>query len=342
MAKQTGAHRQLRSAMLGLSIAAAVYPYLLRGFHTFQETVFRSALSALLEALFMTAVFAVPAIGLLIVARLSGHAPKTRAEIRVRRFAYMTVASPTIFVFFGVVWYMCGTPIEDIWVWPILWIAIALWIVYASDSPISVDKENPSRWRMAHGIAGSLALVYVLFHVANHLFGLSGPDAHAAVMKAGRIVYRSPLVQPLLVMGMLFQVFTGIRLALFWSTKPAGFHRVFQVATGFYLSLFIVGHMNSVFIFARTFLKIDTDWAFASGAPAGLVHDVWNNRLIPHYALGVFFVLSHLASGLRVVLLHHGANQRYVNRVWNATVVLSAVVAIAVSLALTGLRLPHG
>ena len=58
--------------------------------------------------------------------------------------------------------------------------------------------------------------------------------------------------------------------------------------------------MNSVFIFARTYLGIDTGWDFATGAPTGLVKDRWNIRLVPHYRLGVFFVLAHLAAGMRV------------------------------------------
>ena len=58
--------------------------------------------------------------------------------------------------------------------------------------------------------------------------------------------------------------------------------------------------MNSVFIFARTYLGIDTGWDFATGAPTGLVRDHWNIRLGPHYWLAVFFVLAHLAAGMRV------------------------------------------
>jgi hypothetical protein len=134
-------------------------------------------------------------------------------------------------------------------------------------------------------------------------------------MKIGRVVYRSGVGQPLLVAAMLFQIGTGLHLAWRWSAAPQGFHQTYQVATGAYLSLFILGHMNSVFIYARSFLGIPTDWNFAIGAPTGLIHDAWNIRLLPHYALGVFFVLSHIASGLRVVLIAHGMDQGRADRV---------------------------
>ena len=63
-------------------------------------------------------------------------------------------------------------------------------------------------------------------------------------------------------------------------------------------------------MFARWYLGIDSDSAFATGKPPGLIPDAWNIRLVPPYGLAVFFVLSHIASGARVVLLSHGAYLR--------------------------------
>ena len=130
------------------------------------------------------------------------------------------------------------------------------------------------------------------------------------------MAYRSGVGEPLLVAAMIVQIATGLFLAWRWSAAARGFHRTFQVASGVYLSLFILGHMNSVFIYARSLLGIPTDWNFAIGAPRGLIHDAWNIRLLPHYALGVFFVLSHIASGLRVVLIAHGVDRRNADRLW--------------------------
>jgi hypothetical protein len=97
--------------------------------------------------------------------------------------------------------------------------------------------------------------------------------------------------------------------------------------------------MNSVFIHARSFLGIPTDWNFVIGAPTGLIHDVWNIRLLPHYVLGVFFVLSHLVSGLRVVLIAHGVNRRAANRLWGAGVATSAAISAAIIAGMCGVRI---
>jgi len=81
------------------------------------------------------------------------------------------------------------------------------------------------------------------------------------------------------------------------------------------------------------------DWNFAIGAPAGLIHDAWNIRLLPHYALGVFFVLTHLASGLRVVLIAHDVDLRATNRLWGAGVAICAVISAAIIAGMCGVRI---
>jgi len=97
--------------------------------------------------------------------------------------------------------------------------------------------------------------------------------------------------------------------------------------------------MNSVFIFARTYLGIDTGWNFATGAPAGLIKDPWNIRLLPHYWLAVFFVLSHIAAGTRNVMMAHGASKAFADRFVIGGVVTAAIIATAIMLGMCGLRL---
>jgi hypothetical protein len=90
---------------------------------------------------------------------------------------------------------------------------------------------------------------------------------------------------------------------------------------------------------ARTVHKIETGWAWASGAPTGLIHDAWNIRLLPHYAFGVFFILAHLASGLRGVVIAHGMNATIANRVWAAGLVVSGMISVAIMSGLCGIRI---
>ena len=96
-------------------------------------------------------------------------------------------------------------------------------------------------------------------------------------MNAVRPVYRQEVLQPLLVALFLFQVGSGVR------------SRTFQIASGIFLAAYVLGHMNSVFVYAELYLGIDSDWAFATGAPAGLVKDAWNIRLCANARLLAVF-----------------------------------------------------
>jgi hypothetical protein len=318
---------------LAPAAAALSYPFLLRAFHAVvgRPAITPSSFGILGAVAALAVAFGVPLLGLAMALRLT-------ASTGSRRLAYASVAAPTLYVFLGVVQVLVHSPIPDEIVWCGIWLAIAIWSQLARD-PVVAAAPAVGRWRVVHGLTAAILILYVSFHIANHLFGLVGPQAHAAVMKLGRVVYRSSLGEPLLVAAMLFQVATGLYLAWHWSAAPQGFHRTYQVASGAYLSLYILGHMNSVFVYARRFLGIPTDWNFAIGAPTGLIHDAWNIRLLPHYALGVFFVLSHIASGLRVVLIGHGVDRRPADRLWGAGVAASAVVAAAIIAGMCGVRI---
>jgi hypothetical protein len=333
--RHRGSSLEKRFDYLALAPAAAAlcYPFLLKAFHAVVGTpsVTPPPFAVLGATIILALAFVVPVFGIAMALRPS-------ASTGARRLAYITVAAPTLYVFLGVVQALVHSLVPDEIVWCVIWLAIAIWSQLARN-PVVAAAPPVGRWRVVHGLTAAILILYVSFHIINHLFGLVGPDAHAAVMKIGRVVYRSALGEPLLVAAMLFQVGTGLHLAWRWSAAPQAFHRTFQVASGAYLSLFILGHMNSVFIYARSFLGIQTDWNFAIGAPTGLIHDAWNIRLLPHYALGVFLVLGHITSGLRVVLIAHGVAQRTADRIWGTGVALSAIVAAAIIAGMCGVRI---
>jgi len=313
--------------------AAICYPFLLNAFHAIAGTQAASppALAIASATFILVVAFAVPFLGIAL-ACLPTLNPGSR------RLAYASVVSPTLYVFLGVVQTMIKSPIPDEVVWCAIWLAIAISSQFARD-PVAALVPAVGGWRVVHGVTAAVLSLFVAFHLINHLFGLIGPDAHAAVMKIGRVVYRSAVGEPLLVAAMLFQICTGLFLAWRWSAAAHGFQRTYQVASGAYLSVYILGHMNSVFIYARGFLGIPTDWNFAIGAPTGLIHDGWNIRLLPHYALGAFFVLTHLASGLRAVLIAHGVHRRNADRLWGVCVAMSAVVAAAIIAGMCGVKI---
>jgi len=326
-----------RKKWIGLLPAAAAiaYPFFLMSFHAAI-----SSGAVVPAAVLLIGAFVLPLLGLVFAFRLTGTASPTVFDLRARRLAYASIAAPPLFVFVGVAPGLVGLHVPDIALWIAIWLAAGLVAGLAPDAPIAVSPVKPvAGWRVMHGAAAALIACFVLFHLANHLFGLEGPQTHKAIMAVGRKVYRALFIEPLLVALLLFQVASGVRLAWRWSSLRVDGYRIFQVGSGAYLAAFILAHLNSALISARTVHHIETDWAWASGAPTGLIHDAWNIRLLPHYALGVFFILGHLASGLRVVMLAHGVNATIANRFWIAAVAAGALIATAIIAGLCGVRI---
>jgi hypothetical protein len=325
---------------LAPAAAAIFYPFWLNGFHHAVSPPGspRSLIRLIGAALCLLAAMATPLFGLASAFRMT-RADPSHFELRARRLAYLSIGAPPFFVLTGVALGLLHWHVSDELVWVVGWLAVCFYVLLGSDSVPELVVRPPTRLRVAHGIAAALVVSFVLFHLSNHLLGLVGPDVHAAVMRVGRRVYRSHVVEPALIGLLLFQVVSGARLAWRWSSLPGDAYRVFQIGSGVYLAAFILAHLNSALISARTVHKIDTDWAWASGAPVGLIHDAWNIRLLPHYAFGVFFVLAHLSSGLRGVVIAHGVSATVANRVWGAGLVISGLVSAAIISGLCGARI---
>jgi len=282
--------------------------------------------------------FALPASSLLFAYCCGGRAGEALPTIR--RVAFVSVAAPPLFVSTGVVSSLLHSPISDLWIWSILWLTVgALATVANSGTGSHPAGSRTGRLRVAHGVSAVAILMFVAFHLANHLTGQLGPQVHARVMAIGRVVYRSRLVEPALVALLLFQVASGLRLAWRWSARALDAAKLIQVGSGTYLAVFILTHLNSAFVSARWAHGIATDWAWATGAPAGLLRDAWNIRLLPHYALGVFFVIAHLFCGLRTVLMAHGVARSNADRVWVAGLLSAAGASSLIAAALCGLRI---
>jgi hypothetical protein len=184
---------------LSPAAAAIAYPFLLHAFHLvvsspdFALSSFRLAAAALLLIL----TFAMPLSGPAFAYWLT-RSPQS--ELRARRLAYASITTPPFFVFIGVARGLLRLHVPEVALWIGLWILAGLYGQSGRGALAPNHAMKPfGAWRIAHGISAALIACFVLFHLANHLFGLLGPDTHTAIMKAGRKVYRDALIEPLLV-----------------------------------------------------------------------------------------------------------------------------------------------
>src|SRR6516165_295832 len=309
---------------LATPLAALLYPFALEGFNTSVTRIAAGAytLSWLSAAACLALAFAMPLIAMLAAMSFSEIGNPTVAQLRAKRTALLAVAAPTLFTFVGVVLTMLHDPVPDTWLWVACWaIALAL--------PL----------RVAHGVSAlALVMIFLTLHIANHLMFPAGEGMYDAVMKVFRHVYGNDVLQPLVVALFLFQVGTGLFFVWRLTAASSDRFRTFQIASGVYLAFYVLGHMDSVFIFERTYLGMDTDWGFATGAPTGIIKDPWNIRLLPHYWLGAFFVLAHLAAGARAVFMAHGVSKAFADRSMISGTVVAAIIATWIMLGMSGMR----
>lgn len=139
--------------------------------------------------------------------------------------------------------------------------------------------------RRAHRALAIVLGLFLTLHLGNHLAGLTGQETHRAVQEALRLVYRHPLVEPLLLAAITAQVALGVLMAARrrrWTL---------QTVSGGYLALFLMIHLGAV-LSARV-QGIDTDLAFAAAglhAPAP-----WPAIFAGYYGLAVLAVFAHVS-----------------------------------------------
>ncbi|WP_139202816.1 hypothetical protein [Pseudoxanthomonas sp. GM95] len=254
-------------------------------------------------------------------------------------------ATPPAFTLLGVLLYLMRIDGIDDATWTGAWSALTAYgalrmATHETGAPRILLTDRPRSLLPAlHGISALLLLTLFLGpHIVNHLLGLLGEDVHRDVMTWLRHFYRNAAVQPALVAVFGFQVISGLVLLCQPQSQPISPFQVLQRASGLYLAVFIPAHLNSVFNLARR-NGVETDYAWATGQPAGLLDDAWNIRLVPHYALAILLLAIHLACAVRVVLMAHGVRERTANG-WAWILMLAGGVLDAAVLAgMLGMRL---
>lgn len=147
------------------------------------------------------------------------------------------------------------------------------------------------KMKRIHLLSGTLIATFVLIHLINHTFSLFGATAHIELMDSLRVVYRNVIVESILLLAIVFQVFSGIKLFIKKRKTAKHFFDKLQVYSGLYIVLFFVIHLTAVFS-GRFILKLDTNFYFGV---AGLNTFPINLFFIPYYSLAIFSFFGHIA-----------------------------------------------
>jgi hypothetical protein len=152
------------------------------------------------------------------------------------------------------------------------WVALAFSVpavVFGGGLTLSL---SPGRVLLKlHRTTAILLLIFVLAHLANHPFALDSLAAHKAVQDTLRVAYRNSIVEPLLIAALVGQALSGVALARRGRHRQ-GFLNHAQAASGLFITVFLCSHLMATLVNGRALAHTETDFLFAAGGRAGLLH----------------------------------------------------------------------
>ena len=143
-----------------------------------------------------------------------------------------------------------------------------------------------------HYFSGFIITVFVFLHLFNHLYSFVGVESHIELMNSLRVVYRNVIVESVLLLAVLFQIISGIRLFIKKVKQVSNFFEKLQVWSGLYLALFFLIHLSAV-LGGRFILELDTNFYFGA---AGLNTFPFNLFFIPYYGLAIVSFFGHISA----------------------------------------------
>jgi hypothetical protein len=223
-------------------------------------------------------------------------------------------------------------------IWVVAWLAVGLMLFLRKKRSVSPGQERSIKWlRIVHGMTALCLLGgFLIAHVANHHLAAWSVELHDAGLKWLRLWYRSEWVEPALVTLLMVMLGTGVPMVLHYARQRMDAFRVVQAATGVYVGVFILSHGSAV-SFARS-AGVETDWFFAAGPDSLLDGSPLLARLIPHYMFGTFFLIVHVACGLRIVLLQHGVTRAFADKTLYGLASIGGLATVVITAALLGLH----
>lgn len=143
-----------------------------------------------------------------------------------------------------------------------------------------------------HFISGSTIAFFVGLHLFNHFCSVFGAQKHIEIMTMFRYVYRNIIVETILLLAVVTQIYSGIKLFITNRKIAKTFFEKLQIWTGLYLAMFFVIHLSAV-LAGRFILKLDTNFYFGV---AGLNSFPVNLFFVPYYGIAILSFFGHIAS----------------------------------------------
>lgn len=194
----------------------------------------------------------------------------------------------------------------------------------------------PMKIKTVHLFSGIIISIFVALHLINHALIFSGPETHLDFMSAIRIVYRNIFAETILILAVMVQVFSGIRLFVRRRKfKLSGFDRL-QLYSGLYLAFFLLAHLTAV-LGARSYFNLDTNLYFGA---AGL--NLWPFQLffVPYYFFAVSAFFVHLACAYRLSMMRVLDSRQKAEFHGKLIIGFGIILSVAIIIGMQGVEIP--
>ncbi len=143
-----------------------------------------------------------------------------------------------------------------------------------------------------HYFSGITITVFILLHLYNHFISIFGIENHIELMETLRLFYRNIFVETILLLAVLVQIISGIKLFFKKRKYATTFFDKLQLWSGLYLVIFFLIHISAVLI-GRFVLHLDTNFYFGV---AGINTFPFNLFFAPYYSLAIISFFGHIAA----------------------------------------------
>lgn len=288
--------------------------------------VYKQALAGISAAAAQGGFLVIPAMALAIAIPLSGLAIM-RYSTAAAFAGYLTIVIPPFVTASGVL-----TGIASVGgYWTVLAVSVPV-VLFGGGLALSLC---PAKALLAtHRAVAIPAAIFIFAHLTNHLFALRSLAAYNTVQDALRLVYRNAIVEPLLIAAFAVLILTGV--AMTWRGRHRhGFLNHAQVASGLFIAVFLCSHVMAAVVGGRALGHVDTNFIFAAGGPAGLLHSPGAVRLIPYYFLAPVAFFAHIGGFARRQMLR--SHVSHANAAGLSIFIAGVVVSTLIMAALCGI-----
>ena len=183
-----------------------------------------------------------------------------------------------------------------------------------------------------HRIGALVLLIFVFAHIANHVAGFFGIEAHQAFAGAIRKIYRNPIGEPFLIALLGIQLTTGASLALASAKRerPRSIASAIELIAAGLFAAFILIHLTAVAM-SRYYFGVQTDffWIADLFRPGPM-----RIYIIAFHYVGIVAVMTHAGFGVAYFCESIGAPK--LGRRIRTLIVTIGIIAGALSVAAYG------